>query len=78
MKLSTYREQERPDVQTRFRKRRGTLDLIASIGWILRYSKDFQKKVSPHITDYSKTFDCMDHEISTGCSENNGCGLVNT
>ena len=37
---------ELPDVQTGFRKRRGTRDQIAKIRWIMEKAREFQKKTS--------------------------------
>ena len=37
---------EIPDVQTGFRKGRGTRDQIANICWIMEKAKEFQKKTS--------------------------------
>lgn len=54
-------EQEMLDVQAGFRRGRSTQDLIMNICWILECSKEFQK-VSLCLIDYSKAFDCMDHE----------------
>lgn len=55
-------EQEMPDVQAGFRIGRSTRDLIMNICWILECSKEFQKKVNLCLIDYSKAFECMDHE----------------
>ena len=52
---------ELPDVQAGFRKGRGTRDLIASICWIVKKAREFQKNIYFCFTDYAKTFDCMDH-----------------
>ena len=52
---------ELPDVQTRFRKGRGTRDQIASIHWIIKKAREFQKNIYFCIIDYTKTFDCVDH-----------------
>lgn len=57
-----YMEQEMPGVQARFRKGRGTWDLIVYICWILKCSEEFWKKVSLCLIDYSKVFDCLGHE----------------
>ena len=35
---------ERPDIQARFRKGRGTRDQIANICWIIKKAREFQKK----------------------------------
>ena len=50
---------ELPDVQTGFRKGRGTRDQIANICWIIEKAK-FQKNIYCFI-DYAKAFDCVDH-----------------
>ena len=50
---------ELPDVQTAFRKGRGTRDQIANIRWIIEKAREFQKKIC--FIDYAKAFDCVDH-----------------
>ena len=50
---------ERPDVQAGFRKGRGTRDQIANICWIIKKAKEFQKNT--YFIDYTKAFDCVDH-----------------
>ena len=52
---------ELPDVQAGFRKGRGTRDQIASIGWIIKKAKEFQKNIYFCFADYAKAFDCVDH-----------------
>ena len=52
---------ELPDVQAGFRKGRGTRDQIASIHWIIEKAREFQKNIYFCFTDYSKAFDCVDH-----------------
>ena len=52
---------EIPDVQARFRKDRGTRDQIANIYWIIRKARDFQKNIYFCFIDYTKAFDCVDH-----------------
>ena len=42
--LQQYVNQELPDVQTGFRKGRGTRDQIANIRWIIEKAREFQKK----------------------------------
>uniref|UniRef100_A0A803U0M2 ribonuclease H n=1 Tax=Anolis carolinensis TaxID=28377 RepID=A0A803U0M2_ANOCA len=54
-------EQELPDVQARFRKGRGTRDQIANIRWIMEEAREFQKNIYFCFIDYSKAFDCVDH-----------------
>ena len=45
-RLQQYVKCELPDVQTRFRKGRGTKDQIANIHWIVQTAQEFQKKTS--------------------------------
>ena len=52
--------QELPDVQIKFRKGRGTRDQIANIRWIIEKAKEFQKNIY-FFFDYTKAFDCVDH-----------------
>ena len=52
---------ELPDVQTDFRKGRGTRDQIANIHWIMEKGRDFQKNIYFFFIDYAKAFDCVDH-----------------
>ena len=59
--LQQYMERELPDVQTGFRKGRGTRDQIASICWIIEKSKRIPKKIYLCFIDYTKVFDCLDH-----------------
>ena len=52
---------ELPDVQAGFRKGRGTRDQIASIGWIIKKAKEFQKNIYFYFIDDVKAFDCVGH-----------------
>ena len=52
---------ELPDVQAGFRKGRGTRDQIANIRWIMKKAREFQKNIYFFCIDYTKGFDCMDH-----------------
>ena len=45
-RLQQYMNHELPDVQTGFRKGRGTRDQIANICWIMEKAREFQKKTS--------------------------------
>ena len=49
---------ELPDIQTGFRKCRGTRDEIATICWIIRKAQEFQKNIYFFFIDYAKAFDC--------------------
>ena len=53
--------QELPDVQTGFIKGRGTRDQIANIHWIIEKAREFQKNIYFFFIDYTKAFDCVDH-----------------
>ena len=52
---------ELPDVQAGFRKGRATRDQIATICWIIKKAREFQKNIYFCFIDYAKAFDCMDH-----------------
>ena len=60
-RLKQYVNQEILDVQTGFRKGKGTRDQIASICWIIEKARKFQKNIYFCFTDYAKSFDCVDH-----------------
>ena len=51
---------ELPDVQAGFRKGRGTRDQIASIPWIIKKTREFQKNIYFCFIDYAKAFDYVD------------------
>ena len=59
--LQQYVNRELPDVQTGFRKDRGTRDKIANIRWILEKAREFRKNIYFYFIDYAKAFDCVDH-----------------
>ena len=52
---------ELPDVQAGFRKGRGTRDQIANIHWIIEKARELQKNIYFCLIDYTKAFDCVDH-----------------
>ena len=54
-------DQSPPDVQVGFRKGRGTRDQIANIPWIMEKAREFQKNIYICLIDYTKAFDCVDH-----------------
>ena len=58
---STYMNHELPDVQAGFRKGRGTRDQFANIHWITEKAREFQKSIYFCFIDYTKAFDCVDH-----------------
>ena len=61
VRLQQYMNCELPDVQSRFRKSRGTRDQIASICWIIEKARELQKNIYFCFIDYTKAFDCVDH-----------------
>ena len=61
-RLQPYLERELPEVQAGFRRGRGTRDVIANVRWILEKAKEYQKDIYMCFIDYSKAFDCVDHE----------------
>ena len=60
-RLQQYMNHELPDVQTAFRKGRGTRDLSANICWIIEKAREFQKNIYFCFIVYTKAFDCGDH-----------------
>ena len=52
---------ELPDVEAGFRKGKETRDQIANICWIIEKATEFQKHIYFCFIDYTKAFDCMDH-----------------
>ena len=61
-RLQQYMNHELPDVQAGFRKGRGTREQIASIHWITKKAREFQKNIYFCFIDYAKAFDCVDHK----------------
>ena len=60
-RLQQYRNRELPDGQAGFRKGRGTRDQIANVRWIIKKAREFQKNIYFCFIDYTKAFDCVDH-----------------
>ena len=60
-RLQQHVNHELPDVQTGFRKSRGTRDQIANICEIIEKVREFQKNIYFCFIDYVKVFDCVDH-----------------
>ena len=59
--FNNFLNREIPNVQAGFRKGRGTRDQIANIRWIIDKAREFQKNIYFCIIDYTKSFDCVDH-----------------
>ena len=60
-RLQQYVNCELADVQAGFRKGRGTRDQIANMRWIIKKAREFQKNIHFCFIDYTKAFDCVDH-----------------
>ena len=60
-RLQQYMNREFLDFQAGFRKGRGTRDQIANIRWIREKARAFQKNIYFCFIDYTKAFDCVDH-----------------
>ena len=55
-RLQQYVKHKLPDVQTGFRKGRGTRDQIANTHWIIKKATEFQKNIYFCFIDYAKAF----------------------
>ena len=63
---------ELPDVQAGFRKGRGTRDQIANICWVIDKAREFQKKIYFCFIEYTKAFECVDHnKLKTSSRDRN-------
>ena len=60
-RLQQYVNRELPDVQAGFRRGRGTRDQIANTCWIIEKGRELQKNINFCFIDYTKAFDCVDH-----------------
>ena len=61
LRLQQYMNHKLPDVQVGFRKGRRTRDQIANICCIIEKAREFQKNIYFCFIDYTKAFDCVDH-----------------
>ena len=57
-RLQQYMNRELPDVQSLFRKGRGTIDQIANIRWIIEKAREFRKNIYFCFIDYAKVLLC--------------------
>ena len=60
--LQQYVNGEIPDVQPGFIKVRGTREQIANVHWIIKKAGELQKNIYFCFIDYTKAFDCVDHD----------------
>ena len=60
-RLQQYVNHELLDVQVGFRKGRRIRDQIADIHWVIEKARKFEKNIYFCFIDYTKAFDCVDH-----------------
>ena len=60
--LQQYVNHELPDVQARFRKGRGARDQIASIHWVIKKAREFQKNIYFCFIDYASLGPCRSQQ----------------
>ena len=60
-RLQQYMNHELPNIQAEIRKGRGARDQIANICWIIEKTREFQTNIYFCFVDYTKAFDCVDH-----------------
>ena len=56
VRLQQFVNRELPDVQAGFRKGRGTRDQIASICWVIKEAREFQKNIYFYFSNYALLF----------------------
>ena len=61
VRLQQHMNQELPDVQTGFRKGRETGDQFSNLRWNIKKSKRISENIYFCFIDYTKAFDCVDH-----------------
>ena len=62
-RLQQYVNHDVLDVQTDFRKGRGTRDQTVNIHWIVEKARELQKNIYFCFLDYAKAFDCGSQQI---------------
>ena len=60
-RLQQYMNHEFADVQAGLRKGRRSRNQIANIIWVTEKGREFQKNISFYFIDFTKVFDCVDH-----------------
>ena len=53
--------QEVPDIQVGCQRGRGIRDQVANTPWILEKAREFLKNIYFWFIEYTKAFDCVDH-----------------
>ena len=59
--LQNYVNRQLLDIQSGFRKGRGSRDQIINICWIIEKAREFQKNIYFCFIDCAKAFGCIDH-----------------
>ena len=72
VRLQQYMNGELPDEQAGFTKGRRTRDQIANILQIIEKAREFHKNIYFCFIDYTKAFDCVDHNKVVENSERDG------
>ena len=82
-RLQQYMKHELPDVHCGFRKGRGIRDHITNICWIIEKAREIQKNIYFCFVEYTKAFDCVDHNklwikrSRDGITDSVTCLLIN-
>ena len=72
VRLQQYVNWELSNVQTRFRKVRGTRDQTANIHWIRETVREFQENITSASLTMLNPFDCVDHNRLWKCFQKMG------
>ena len=64
-RLQRYMNCELPDVQTGFRKGRGSRDQITNTWWIIKKAREFQRNIYFCFIDYAKAFDFVKVKVKS-------------
>lgn len=62
-RLKVLADREISTVQAAFRRGRSTRDQIVNLRWIMETARERKKTVHICFIDYSKAFDCVDHDL---------------
>ena len=71
-RMASFVNKELLDVQEGFRRGRGTRDQISNLRCIMEKTREYQKDVYVCFIDYSKAFDCIDHDKLWNCLKQMG------
>ena len=74
-RLENHLNRELPPTQVGFRKSRGTRDQIANMRWIIEKAIKKNRRIFMVFIDYSKAFDCVDHNMLWNILEKMGFPL---